>query len=912
MKKEKYTKVILIFAILFYTVILVCTSWISDDAYITFRTVDNFLNGYGLRWNVAERVQSYTHPLWMFFIAGTSLIIKNIYLATTVLSFVFVGLTIYLIVKKVSHNNEIAALGVLALAFSKAFIDYSTSGLENPLSYFLLTIFFIIGVNTKPLTKSKLIKLSFVASLIMLNRLDLSLILFPYFLYLLVVLYKEKRLLNGMGYIFTGFLPLVVFEVFSVIYYGFPFPNTAYAKLGVSIPFKDLLLQGVYYFQNSIIFDPLTLFVIFVSVVFAFFKKQIEKKLLALGVLLYLFYIIKIGGDFMSGRFFAVLFLMAILLLTNENHTKNKLVVFSFFVFALGSFQLFHTFLINTKHAKEFTHGIADERLYYYENSGLIPCLKRGFKPNHKRVTAAVQVKKYGLKVAGKGAVGMFGYYCSKDIFVVDKYGLCDPLLARIPKMEYHWRIGHFIHLAPAGYKESLEKDKNLIFDKNLKLFYDKLTEIVRKPLFSKGRLKTILNFNLGKYNYLVDKYKNSKVVLPFGYVSKIAFNYNKWDDLNCIHFTSKGIKISLPAVCYAKYIELAVDSFNLYTVKFIKNQKEISSFTLSRGGVVTGDILHLSFTLKDSIQQEGFDSIEIIPNTKNGANTLGYFVLLDKDKQSIGKNLLSKPEISSVMKTQILKKTGEKDFIFVDFFGVLNVTKDSDKNIVNNLVNSLENANFIAVKNERINYSVYKHILKMYLTGKCKLIENNVGYSLFKINKNTDKKAVQSATNKLIYKWSVFGEGKVKTYKNKKTMKGKGVLFFTNNGMVTGVAKENSSFITFFGNDKVWKKNAGYIQVESGVIEISITAESLYKPFNIHPFVAFYNDKGNRIKTISCVKLKVGEKGEYKLYFKQGKNSLQIPFTLVPSNAKTMGIGFNFYKDKGFLNVEKFEVFKY
>ena len=30
------------------------------------RTVDNFVNGYGLTWNVAERVQAYTHPLWMF------------------------------------------------------------------------------------------------------------------------------------------------------------------------------------------------------------------------------------------------------------------------------------------------------------------------------------------------------------------------------------------------------------------------------------------------------------------------------------------------------------------------------------------------------------------------------------------------------------------------------------------------------------------------------------------------------------------------------------------------------------------------------------------------------------------------------------------------------------------------------
>ena len=46
------------------------TAWLSEDSYITFRVADNFLEGYGLRWNVAERVQAYTHPLWlMLFVA---------------------------------------------------------------------------------------------------------------------------------------------------------------------------------------------------------------------------------------------------------------------------------------------------------------------------------------------------------------------------------------------------------------------------------------------------------------------------------------------------------------------------------------------------------------------------------------------------------------------------------------------------------------------------------------------------------------------------------------------------------------------------------------------------------------------------------------------------------------------------
>src|SRR5262245_50258912 len=48
----------------FFT-LLIRTAWLCDDAYITLRVADNFLHGYGLRWNTMERVQAYTHPLWL-------------------------------------------------------------------------------------------------------------------------------------------------------------------------------------------------------------------------------------------------------------------------------------------------------------------------------------------------------------------------------------------------------------------------------------------------------------------------------------------------------------------------------------------------------------------------------------------------------------------------------------------------------------------------------------------------------------------------------------------------------------------------------------------------------------------------------------------------------------------------------
>ena len=49
--------------------VVLSQAWVSDDAFITFRVIDNFVNGYGLRWNVDERVEVYTHPLWMLLLA---------------------------------------------------------------------------------------------------------------------------------------------------------------------------------------------------------------------------------------------------------------------------------------------------------------------------------------------------------------------------------------------------------------------------------------------------------------------------------------------------------------------------------------------------------------------------------------------------------------------------------------------------------------------------------------------------------------------------------------------------------------------------------------------------------------------------------------------------------------------------
>ena len=60
----------LILGIIAFLGLLLLNAWISDDAYITFRTVHNLVAGYGPVYNITDRVQTFTNPLWMLGVTG--------------------------------------------------------------------------------------------------------------------------------------------------------------------------------------------------------------------------------------------------------------------------------------------------------------------------------------------------------------------------------------------------------------------------------------------------------------------------------------------------------------------------------------------------------------------------------------------------------------------------------------------------------------------------------------------------------------------------------------------------------------------------------------------------------------------------------------------------------------------------
>jgi len=70
------------------SLVMLVNAWLVDDAYITFRTVVNAVNGHGLVWNIGERVQVYTHPLWMFLITGLYAVTSELFFSVIVFSWV--------------------------------------------------------------------------------------------------------------------------------------------------------------------------------------------------------------------------------------------------------------------------------------------------------------------------------------------------------------------------------------------------------------------------------------------------------------------------------------------------------------------------------------------------------------------------------------------------------------------------------------------------------------------------------------------------------------------------------------------------------------------------------------------------------------------------------------------------------
>ena len=151
-------------------------------------------------------------------------------------------------------------------------------------------------------------------------------------------------------------------------------------------------------------------------------------------------------------------------------------------------------------------YGVANEKYYYFGTTGWTNYFQYKFLSD--TAVRGREARLAGISPVEYGQIGFFGYYAGPKIYIIDPYALTDPLLAHLPVIGPS-RVGHYGRAMPLGYRETITNGfiRNEIVNPYLNLYYDHLMILTRGDLFAPGRLREIINFNLGRYDDLIKHY---------------------------------------------------------------------------------------------------------------------------------------------------------------------------------------------------------------------------------------------------------------------------------------------------------------------------------------------------------------------------------------------------------------------
>lgn len=502
-----------------YGVVFFKNAWVGDDAYILFRSLEQLLDGNGPRWNPHERVQVFTCPLWYGLLAVAGLFSRDHYLNSLLLSVVCNGLLLWNIAR-ILPTVQNWLLAVVLLVFSQAYFDFTSSGLENPLAYCLLSFIvrFYVNRDNWPSTHASF-GLAVTTGLLLITRHDLLLLVLPLLGHSLVLAQREysQRHTLALGTVLLA--PLLLWSVFSLLYYGFLFPNTAYAKLGALVTRTELLERGLVYFNTSIRRDLVSIALLLSGLGIGCLHSNRRLRWISAGIALHLAYVVWIGGDFMRGRFFSwdVLLCVIIVLFTPLpvqpawRHWLNARTAPAALVLVLATLlwqpPVFTPISWGTRPfaQPDSANGVTQERDFFFRFTSLKRYMEKhdALLLDHGWCQDSIEQKRLGLPVASANTMGFRGYCLGTGAIVVDLLGITDPLLARMPKnpAQRNWRPGHFQRLLPSGYCAGLADNSNRIADPLIHDYYDALRLLTQSDdLFSAERLGTIWAMNTGAY----------------------------------------------------------------------------------------------------------------------------------------------------------------------------------------------------------------------------------------------------------------------------------------------------------------------------------------------------------------------------------------------------------------------------
>jgi arabinofuranosyltransferase len=391
----------------------VSMSFTQDDAFISYRYVKNFLGGSGLVFNPGEYVEGYTNFLFIVLmilvgaLGGNYIIFSKLLgvssgVAILIISFLWLS-------QIAKEKNGISPIAVpLLLLANSAFAYWAISGLET-LFFSALVLWGLY------LAERKNIFFALVLGLATLTRPEGGLIfaaIIGYFLFTRAVSIRSL-----IKYIIVYSLLILPQLIFRIWYYHDILPNPFYAKTGLS---TEYIIAGggyiIHFLKQYGFYGILLLFPILNI-------RQLAREF-GLGLfvsIIFMVYIIFIGGDVLHGHRFMIpiLPLLYILFALSLINLSRKL-----FASRAILANTINAFLLIGATAATFWVARPELTNIRRQEIGLID----------KMSTCAKIINESGLKnlTVACPTIGAFGYF--GDVVVIDMLGLTDRTIAKNPR----------------------------------------------------------------------------------------------------------------------------------------------------------------------------------------------------------------------------------------------------------------------------------------------------------------------------------------------------------------------------------------------------------------------------------------------------------------------------------------------
>lgn len=357
-------------------------AFIQDDAFISFRYAKYFAEGNGLVWYPGSDEFGYTNFLFALAIGLLLSIGIEAPMAAMLISvpaYVLSIILIYLIGRRTASPVIVIFLTCLSLVLHHTFSAYATGGLETSLQTCLVLAAYYIVIRWQAQPEQYTLKfLALFSALALLTRLDSSILLFPVYAFLAFHLYQQwqskklpvKRIVKTL-LVTAGIPTLVVLLLlaFCYLYYGYALPSSFYAKID-SIGHTEEGFRYLHSYIQSQGYVPLFLILIWYLLVKRerFSPERTPYQLLFFAcLLLWLCYIIYVGGDFMEFRFLVPVLPLFYLLIYNlifeQLSLRRHMIWCAVMVVIMQLFSMF-------THAQHFIYG--NDRHFFIESTRLL------------------------------------------------------------------------------------------------------------------------------------------------------------------------------------------------------------------------------------------------------------------------------------------------------------------------------------------------------------------------------------------------------------------------------------------------------------------------------------------------------------------------------------------------------------